>query len=238
MVVGISLFFRARREDEVSQQSRASRAVSEQTMGLVFAARDYVKYGDMRAEEAWRSRYALLRTPLAEFVTDDEEDLIQSNYASLEALFQEIVKRREELGNSAVDDSAIEENLRMSIGVARSIVSAALSIAHGNQMATAAAQQKTDSLIIIFSSILAVFMAAGAYRAVRDELVEEDRVREELRKREVRLSDAVIKLRRARQQVRPRWSPGVGQAGRRDRYGLGIRPRHVWGRLVCGDGLL
>lgn len=210
LVVGLSLFLRVQREDKVEKQLIASETVMNRANELDAATSALFFRPEKREQGDWLLQHAAVGQAVKEFetcggFTAGDMERIRGDHAYMRTQFDLIVKGRQERGgstNEAAGLSPQEKGLESQImAKSRAVSSGIFRLAMSGYTAAAAAQQNSDSLIIIFSSILAVLMAIAAYAAVKDELLERSRVGETLRKTDVRLSDAIIKLKRAREQA-------------------------------------
>lgn len=210
LVVGLSLFLRVQREDKVGRQLLAAETVMNRASELPSVTRDLLRHLGSKEQDDWLSQHAAVGQAIREFesyggISTGDTERIWADHAYMRTLYEQIAGLRQVGGGTREEPSGrgLQEQTAESqiMTKSRVVASSVFRLAMGRYTTAVAAQQNSDSLIIIFSSILAVMMAVAAYAAVREELRERSRVGETLRKTDVRLSDAIIKLKRASEQA-------------------------------------
>ena len=212
LLVGLSLFFRSRKEDELNRRLWDARAVFSEVLTLGALSHVYMMEGRLETRDQWQFRYVALGRVVRRLELRGAADRrgvavsMRANYSQIGNIFTRLVKSRRNrdttTGRAASRTTEIELGLIGELLSRSDAVTAdALRLAESCHMGAIAGQQAADAAIIVFSSILAVVMAAGAYRAVKEELVDRKRMGDALRLSDIQLSDASLKLKRASEQL-------------------------------------
>ncbi len=209
ILVGWSLFSQMRLEDSVARVFSIAEASLDASIQLCVETGAFIKTGTEEARTRWTRKYAALGDVLNKFDGKTWNNPIagtmKSNYEDMQALFDRLVTSvGARTGGVPVsqDRRAFDDELASQLTLrADAIAVNAIRLAESAHADAASARNRTDAIIIIFSSILALFMGALAYRAAEEAHRARELVREELRKSDINLSDAGIRLRRAREMA-------------------------------------
>jgi len=204
ILVGLSLFLRARHEDELSRRLGLAETIVGDALELSVTTHEYSRSHDEATRRNWEFMYDTMRRRgiarlSAKTLLSKEQTIANSITASfdgIDQLFEKLVAGQNAKSGASSDATEHEILLRL-----QAITGDALQLVQASHMDAVASEQITDSIIIILSALVALIMALGVYMAVRQEMSQREKVDEALRESDIRLSDAFLKLKRASEQV-------------------------------------
>jgi signal transduction histidine kinase/ActR/RegA family two-component response regulator len=201
ILVGLSLFLRARHEDEISVRLGLAETITSESLELSTLTHEYLQHHNEQSRQQWHVLYDHLRrhgvARLASRSLPRERTNADSMLACYDSIGQLFDRLAGEKGPGMLDSGAERELLDKF----QAVTANALQLLQSSHMDAVASEQVTDAIIIILSALVAVMMAMGVYMAFRQEMAQREKVDEALRESDIRLSDAFLKLKRASDQV-------------------------------------
>lgn len=203
LLVGISLFLRPDRLDETDVRLRLVRLGFNELIEMEAAGRRALNSMDPLAMEAWERQYRAVGRVLSNQATDREVEksiieVLLARHNALKPIFAQLA----DWHRQPVATRDIAQGLNLDEDLSRyyrELFAGLFSLIEINQRHLAVAQQHLDTVVILFTALMALILAALAYAGVRVELSRRRQMARELEQNNILLSDAFVRLRRAEQ---------------------------------------
>jgi signal transduction histidine kinase/CheY-like chemotaxis protein len=206
LLVSLSFVVRVKLEDEVNRRVAASDKILQYMNRLTGQTLSYLYRPSPLARAKWAQSYGQLGVILADLPREESAvrglpDPVRLSYAKLNSLFSRLAR----MAGAGQPGKGPSAELLMGLAewqrYSETILSGSYHYAFAAQLRARSIREQTDAIMIIFSSLLALVLAFGAFLAIRQELQTRRGDEEALRRSDMLLSDAFLKLRRASQQV-------------------------------------
>ncbi|MBA4389059.1 MAG: hypothetical protein C0404_13845 [Verrucomicrobia bacterium] len=206
-LVGLALVLRPHSAIEANSRMNFAKVLADEVFEMDAATRQYMAMRDKASRDAWRDRSDELARVLASQpqAEDQTQRTIMRNMARKHEAMQQAFGQLVALMDKKGDDAAtLVERRRLDDELGRaskSLITGSIDMAEMSHRDVLVRQQYVDSMIVIFSALLAVLLSGGIYFVVRGEVNAKRQMATDLDRSNLMLSDAFVKLRRAEQGI-------------------------------------